>query len=247
MKDAEFDQLVVRAGDPRLIAGIYNYCDRRCERCRFTARCFQFQNRLALGEARASDSTESIVGVVARSLERTFDMLRIAARRMGVDLSALEPDPEEAAREDRLQNDPLLQLTQHYALVASRIVQGLRPVVAAREDEGVLAALETIDYFSLTISSKTYRAMIGVHDESYDPADRQSDPNGSAKVARLFIAESTRAWAVLMEAGRATADGVPARLVAMLETIDRGIAERFPDAMAFVRPGFDTDPQPDRP
>jgi hypothetical protein len=45
-----------------------------------------------------------------------------------------------------------------------------------------------------------------------------------------------------MEVGRATADGVPAQLVRALETLDRDLAARFPDAMSFVRPGFDSDP-----
>ena len=42
-----------------------------------------------------------------------------------------------------------------------------------------------------------------------------------------------------MEVGRASADGVPAQLVRMLDEVDAGLAGRFPQAMAFVRPGFD--------
>jgi hypothetical protein len=45
-----------------------------------------------------------------------------------------------------------------------------------------------------------------------------------------------------MEVGRATADGVPARLVQVLTDLDNGLAARFPDAMAFVRPGLDEGP-----
>lgn len=28
------------AGNPNFVSRIYNYCDRWCERCRFTSRCF---------------------------------------------------------------------------------------------------------------------------------------------------------------------------------------------------------------
>jgi hypothetical protein len=84
-----------------------------------------------------------------------------------------------------------------------------------------------------------YRAVSQVHERDFDPVDRQSDANGSAKIARLLIADSRAAWRVLMELGRATADGVPAQLVARLDEIDAGLARRFPHAMAFVRPGFD--------
>jgi hypothetical protein len=35
------------------------------------------------------------------------------------------------------------------------------------------------------------------------------------------------------------ADGVPAGLIARLDRLDELLAERFPDAMQFTRPGFD--------
>src|SRR5215475_1723060 len=34
--------LLEMAGDRDLISGIYNYCDRWCERCAFTSRCFLY-------------------------------------------------------------------------------------------------------------------------------------------------------------------------------------------------------------
>jgi len=44
-----------------------------------------------------------------------------------------------------------------------------------------------------------------------------------------------------MEIGRATADGVPMALVRVLDEIDAGLVKRFPRAMSFIRPGFDTE------
>jgi hypothetical protein len=70
-------------------------------------------------------------------------------------------------------------------------------------------------------------------------AEVQCDANGSAKVARLCIAESRACWRVLMEHGRAAANGVPAKLVKRLSDLDAAIAGRFPEAMQFQRPGFD--------
>ena len=76
---------------------------------------------------------------------------------------------------------------------------------------------------------------------NFDRFDLESDANGSAKIARLIIGDSRRAWRVLMELGRAAADGVPMGLLRVLDEIDSGLAQRFPRAMAFVRPGFDTE------
>jgi len=36
------DKLIEMAENPDLIPGIYNYCDRWCERCTFTSRCLTF-------------------------------------------------------------------------------------------------------------------------------------------------------------------------------------------------------------
>jgi hypothetical protein len=240
MHDPAIEGLIRRAADPRLIAGIYNYCDRRCERCPFTSRCFLFREESA--RDRSAESPESLVRTITRSLERTFGMLQVAASDLGVDLASLEPDPAEADREARTDEDPIVLRAREYAGPAARIAHALRPVVAARGDGAAIEAVDTIDYFAARIAAKTFRAVLGACDDIYDPDDRQSDANGSAKVARLFIAESIRAWSVLMEVGRATADGVPAQLVRALETLDRDLAARFPDAMSFVRPGFDSDP-----
>ena len=67
----------------------------------------------------------------------------------------------------------------------------------------------------------------------------QTDWNGSSKVARLDIAESRVAWSLLLTAGHAPADSPMRQLLEQLDRIDAGIADRFPRAMEFVRPGFD--------
>ena len=116
------------------------------------------------------------------------------------------------------------------------VMQALGPILVLRDDAALTDAADTIAWFSPLLAPKICRAIASRAD---DPNDRQSDANGSAKVARLAIAESRSAWGVLMEAGKATADGVPAAAVKMLDDIDRQLAERFPLAMEFVRPGFD--------
>ena len=92
----------------------------------------------------------------------------------------------------------------------------------------------------MSISAKVFRAVVGNPEDDFED-EVQNDANGSAKVARLMIDESERAWRTLMEPGKATADGVPARLVKLLDELDAGLEARFPKAMEFVRPGFDTE------
>ncbi len=248
MDDAEFDAMVSRARQPNLIPAIYNYCDRRCERCRFTDRCFHHRETAQrAGEVAAADSPEAVAQIMMRSMERTMEMLRIAADRLGVDLTTDESEIAEQiekddADHDRAVRDPLVVKSKDYSTTVWPIARALRPILEARGDAAVLAALDTIDWLCLSVSSKTFRAVSGRDHDWDDPDDLQSDANGSAKVARLMIDESRRAWRVLMDAGRAAADGVPARLVQMLDDLDMDIAARFPRAMDFIRPGFDTEP-----
>jgi hypothetical protein len=240
MDAAEFDRLVARARDPRLIAGIYNYCDGRCPRCPFTQRCLTF---LDTEELKASGGDgRSLADAVGDSLQRMLEMLAEAARRDGVDLDAVADGTGEPAPEinlERHRQDPLAVRAREYGQLAWRIGRAIAPIAAARDDAPLVDAVETIEWFSSMISSKLYRAICGQAEGWEDRDEVQTDFNGSAKIALVGIAESRRAWTVLMEAGRATADGVPAQAVRMLEELDAAVRERFPRVMAFVRPGFD--------
>ena len=144
------------------------------------------------------------------------------------------------ARHDRAVATPLVRSARDYCLTALPILQALRPICLQRGDEEVLDALETLEAVAPLVASKIYRAVSQRQEDDDNPDEVQSDANGSAKVARLVIADSLRAWRVMMERGRATADGVPAQLVRRLEELDAGVAAHFPLAMEFMRPGFDT-------
>jgi len=110
---------------------------------------------------------------------------------------------------------------------------------SARGEAAAIDAVATIEWLSSLVGSKIHRAVAG-QAEGWEPQEQvQTDFNGSAKIALLAIAESRHAWGVLMEAGKATADGVPAQAVTMLDALDAAVRKRFPHAMAFVRPGFD--------
>jgi hypothetical protein len=239
MDAAEFDRLVARARDPRLIPGIYNYCDGRCPRCPFTQRCLTY---LDSEELKARGDDRSLADTIGDSLQRTLEMLAEAARREGVDLDTPAAETEAPSLDtdlERHRQDPLAVRARAYGQLAWRIGRAIAPIAAARDDAPLVEAVETIEWFSSMISSKLYRAICGQAEGWEGREEAQTDFNGSAKIALIGINESRGAWAVLMEAGRATADGVPARAVGMLEELDAAVRERFPRVMEFIRPGFD--------
>jgi hypothetical protein len=252
MNDAEFDGILARASDPNLIPGIYNYCDRRCDRCAFTSRCFHYLETCRAISAEHHERL-SVGRVVARSLECSRDLLQSVGRRLGVDLidrlgeaaGADAARPAEDAmdsRDSRPMADHLLRIARKYAATTWPIVRALRPVLQLRGEAALLEAMATLEAFSAGICAKVFRAVWTTSGSAVEGDQVQNDANGSAKIARLMIGEAQLAWRTLMEPGQATGDGVPARLVGLLDELDAGLASRFPNAMDFVRPGFDTAP-----
>jgi hypothetical protein len=251
MDEAEIGRMLERASDPELIAGVYNYCDRWCERCPFAARCFAYRESQREAAELHRAPSGSTAAAVKRSLHRSVDVIRNVAKRLDAEVESTPEEPEEAEvalrehaqAETHALNDALVRAAREYGMTAWHVIRALGPIVRARGDARLTDAVESIGAWCLTVASKTYRAIHGIRgedgDPDADPSDPQTDANGSAKVARVLIAQSLEAWNVLMEVGRATADGVPAGLVRKLGELDAGLAARFPDAMQFVRPGFD--------
>ena len=241
MDPHEFDRLIARTRNPRLIPGIYNYCDGRCTRCPFTERCLVFLDNDAAADGRIAEG--AFVDAVGESLERTISLLTEIAQREGIDLGAVDAAENTAAADAVAvldhEDDPLVVRARAYSTLAGRVSRALAPVVAARGEQASIEAVETIHWFSSHVAGKVYRAVCGEADGVAIDPDVQADYDGSAKAALVGIAESRAAWLVLMEAGRATADGVPAQAVKALDDLTAALRERFPRADEFVRPGFD--------
>jgi hypothetical protein len=242
-KTLDIEDLLETPDDPRFIGGIFNYCHRRCDRCAFTERC-----RLYADDAAQHPDTGWSVRVHP-SIQRTFDLVKRWCARQGIDAGAGDGGaPSEAVAaafrlSDETRLDPLQKLAERYTFSAVKIADALRRApVSHTWPPDAREALETIEWFVIRVSSKVHRALLGYRrrlDIDLGPDPVQSDWNGSAKVARLEIAASRAAWATILRAGDAPADSPLRRMIGLLDELDAGVAERFPDAMAFVRPGFD--------
>jgi hypothetical protein len=251
---------VGRPERPRFIAGIYNYCDRWCERCRFQSRCRLYRDeqrmelvaegRLDRADLAALESDEEF------EIEAEEGMGPVSARERAEFLEFLQeanvaPTPEEAARiaaaherRSALQSaHPLSREAMAYAETARRLLGVLEPMLRDSGDPLARESLGTIGRFALFIAVKTRRAagalIPATADDFEDDEFLQSDGNGCAKLVRLVIAESREAWRLLMQLPSVAADGVPAAMAARLDDLDDHLAAAFPNAMAFVRAGFD--------
>jgi hypothetical protein len=96
--------LIELAKNPDFISGIYNYCDRWCERCQFTSRCFLYAQEQAdpdLADPETRDiSNEKFWRKMHTIFAETAELIAEWAAEAGVDLDAVETT-EEIAKHER--------------------------------------------------------------------------------------------------------------------------------------------------
>ena len=94
VREMNKEELLSLAKDPKFIPGIYNYCDRWCERCPFTSRCLNCElAEEQFGDLESVDiSNEQFWKKLSGVMQLTMDMVKETAEEMGIDLVAIEVD-----------------------------------------------------------------------------------------------------------------------------------------------------------
>jgi len=244
------------ASNPDLISGIYNYCDRWCERCPLTSRCLVYATEQMdhNGLTESHDvRNEAFWHKLSSVLLETQEMISEWARQAGLDLSYV-PQEETKRRKHRRQlvdNHPLARAGKKYANAASDwfrqfdqnvVLSDLRASDAEREQSEQLEdACEVIQWYQYQIAVKLMRALScrsdGWEDEP-EMVDFPKDSDGSAKVALIGIERSIAAWRwVQLSQPDQLESIVP--LILQLERLRQRVENAFPEARDFVRPGFD--------
>ena len=241
------------ADTSQYIPGIHFFCDHRCWRCPMTHRC-RVWTRVADGPgSRAPDGGSPVARVAAVTMaamhvtvDEVSEIVEAMAERGLMTTDDLDEAVESSPQSPGLvrvnaERDGLVMRGKEYAQGAMRVLQALRPRVADADDREAVDAIDRLEETCLTIASKLHRATCNWSPDEESRGIPQDDAHGSAKVALLLIEESRRSWRVLGAPGRSLGNGAPARFVAVLEALEAGVLDRFPRAMLFVRPGFDTE------
>jgi hypothetical protein len=227
---------------PKYIDGIFNYCDRWCERCAFTQRCRSFAMEKGLRrESRRGKSK----GEPPSSWE-TYDAVTeeiqpwLAAEHDKA-VKKLDDDDE------RVRSEPLARRGEAYA---DAVDDWFERHPDAGRDPACADAAQVIRWYQHFIVVKLMRASHSsdfFEDEDEDDTDRdpeisdaidqadRDDNNGSAKVALIGMDRSIAAWAVLGRARLGQADD----LIRHLDALRRVTEQVFPNAREFIRPGLD--------
>ncbi len=228
------------ANNPDLISGIYNYCDRWCERCPLTSRCLVYAT-----EQEDDDSLESHDirnEAFWRKLNSIFletrEMIVDWAKESGVNLAEPVEDDEGGSHRKRqlIDNHPLARSGKKYANAASDWFREFDQTVEVGDSERLEDAREVIQWYQYQIAVKTIRALSGRREEEF--TDFPKDSDGSAKVALVGIERSIAAWRLMQLSLPERAASI-VTLILQLERLRARLEKGFPQARNFIRPGFD--------
>ena len=252
--------------NPNLIPGIYNYCDRWCERCSMTARCSVFQTTPQLDPddfANEEDFFKEVFKGVSDSFQLTMELLQESADERGIDLDAIDVDDDWKEKRERskaeAQSNPMSILAMEYldlgkkwldnseeALkvlqenLQSAAMMGLADRNPEQEAIALKDALEVIPYYLHQIYSKVIRAQEGREEDDawFEENDFPKDSDGSAKVALIGIDNSIVAWGTMLH-HLPTQEDVILPILSRLEHLRKLVETSFPAARGFKRVGFD--------
>ena len=244
---------------PKYIDGIFNYCDRWCERCPFTTRCRSFAMGRAMERHTKRKDKENEAFWEAMDAA-CGDALAELDRRAG-SLGATEPadadDDQQGkaafgreldAHDRAIRAHPLARLSEQYMWAAHRWLERRRGRVPA----DIAEVFDVISWYHMFIGVKFARALSGVvridDDDDLDEDDDLVDENGvpfpkdsdgSAKIAIIAIERSFAAWSLVRDRWTDIEKKTAAKMMGMLLRLRASAEAYFPDARRFHRPGFD--------
>lgn len=244
------DRLKKLAAEKRFISGVYNYCDRWCERCPLTSRCLNFAiSQEDSWDPEAQDiRNEAFWKKLSETFAETLEMLKEGAKEWGIDLETLDSteDIENMKEKDKAaENHLLCRAAKRYVGIADdwlkeRETLFFETAAAARDGVDLEEALEVIRWYQYFIAAKVIRAVRGKVEDDEERADEfPKDSDGSAKIALIAIDRSIAAWAVIRHYVADGAKGV-VDAIAFLDSLRQAVEKTFPNARSFVRPGFDS-------
>jgi hypothetical protein len=220
------------------IVGVFNYCDRWCERCALTSYCLVFADHAEL-QASLDPNLKEVSEAPSLPEEEPpppppwLQHFIDEANR-----ASSEPmSPEEWERlRPRVPADhePIVARAKDYALRTYRWLTSAERQPERSSDD----LCDVISWFHFFIAAKVQRALTVWPDAAVEDRSWPSDADGSAKTALLGIDQSHAAWLELV--GRGVLTSAEAHeFIADLVWLGESLEAARPRARAFVRPGFD--------
>jgi hypothetical protein len=261
------DELLSLEDNPNYIEGIYNYCDRWCERCPMTHRCLLYASTPSdenLIEGSVEDLKHAMMRQVEASFTLTIDLLNKIAAERGIDLSDSSKTENPIREHERQRKDAdksaLTRQAKQYLDNSKNWFDHCDTVILAkdkefeqaarmqlpgrdlaRETQELKNAMDVIHWYQFQIVVKLVRSQTSRMrqiDWDDDVEPMPKDSDGSAKVALIGIDRSIGAWGMMLQALPDQEDKI-LDILKILDRLRRMTEEEFPAARSFKRAGFD--------
>jgi hypothetical protein len=250
---------------PKFISGIYNYCDRWCERCTFTSRCRNYEGKSQLTPEQLDINNKAFWNNISANFTKAIELLHKMAREQGIDLDkemtkdeVAEYEKREEILDETVTGHALIRLYRQYEVEARTflnesegLVDKTRELVnelhmGLKTEEDVVGSVATlgdcldiIQWYLFFIDAKLQRALRGkLEDEEEEEDDYPKDSDGSAKIAIIAIERSMNAWMKYYDLMPSIED-TALNSLSILSQVKQLALQEFPNAMSFRRPGFD--------
>jgi len=241
------------------IPGIFNYCDRWCERCTKTSRCrsFALEQRLRSGKKSSDETNELFWEYIDSSVPDGLEFLIDDDDEDGdFEFTGYGPELDDKLNMLNAENHPCAVIASGYARIATRWFESTdrfgefypddedTPQTGAPAPDTDAArlkdAFDIIHWYKDFIYVKLIRAISGISEDELEGDNDHSDALGSTKVALIGIDRSIGAWGIMLKAVPEQKEAI-IRIIASLAGLRRRVEETFPSARDFIRPGLDTD------
>ena len=242
MDITQFKTILTESADnPQTIRGIYNWCDRWCERCTQTEYCTVYQATAHL----PTDKPEDLFKSLSTIFETTMDMLKEYAEKNGIDFEALKDykfEDEDDKRRYLVRDDDGVLLAKQYRQRAKHWLDSLKErdpleMEFFLQDTTLSDCLEVIQWYQYFFEVKLRRVLMSQKEEEELPLNPY-DSLGTAKLLLVSIERNIGAWGYAYQKFKYDEDEILDVLVC-LQRLSRKIEQTFPEARAFIRPGLD--------
>ena len=231
--------------DSQVIRGIFNWCDRWCEKCTKTDFCTVYKTSVRL----PSDTPEDFFNSISLLFEATMEMLGDYFKDLDIELESLDESLENTDFEDEdieekysFPDDGALNLAKQYGKQVKHWLAVLKKkntfsMEVRLQDEMLADCMEVIHWYQHLFEVKMSSALMAQKyekEESLNPYDSL----GNAKLLLVSIERNIAAWGYLYQKFKDDEDEILDILVS-LQRLSKIIEQLFPEARAFIREGLD--------
>lgn len=237
------------------IPGIYNHCDRWCERCDYTQHCRLYYDERK--QYNAIEDKEDFVAIVSQSLDKALNIIQQIAEERGIDLDDIDDEDFEKEQQitDDARNHPIAKMAMTYAMdvenwfKTNNQLESLKKEYLNNIDLGVDAdksdkalrlldeALNIINWYEFQIHVKLSSAIrYYPHNPDFEN-EMQNMHHSSAKIALIGIENSMKAWQNLLELLKDEEDFI-LKMLLHLQQLKEKTHQQFPLLHNYKRPVF---------